>query len=465
MIYQVLTALTPLATAPYIARALQPEGVGIFSFVNSVMSYFILAANLGTVTYAQREISYVQEDDAKRNEIFWNVLSLRFITSLVTFAVYLFFSYFSEFRTLFFILSINIISIIFDISWLYQGMENFDTIMRKNIIFRLLTIFAIFMFVHHEEDLPLYCFILGLGTLLTNLSQWSQLPTLIRKPSWSSIHPFSDVNTVLSLFVPTIAIQIYTILDKTMIGMFSGVGAENGYYEEAMKFARITQMLVTSLSVVMIPRIGNYFSQRKYKEVQKYLYQSFQYIWAVSIPMCFGLIGISDNLIPWFLGENYGKVSALLKILALLLISIGINTVTGNEYLIPTNRQRLYTKTVLIGAIVNICFNALLIPNLLSVGAAVASVIAESTIAGCQLYLIKKELSIGEMLKRSTKYFISGSVMLLILRIENKYFFPSLLHTGIMILTGVAVYSVALLILKDTFVIENLKTGVKAMKK
>lgn len=464
MIFQLLTVLTPLVTAPYVARTLQPEGVGTFSFVNSVASYFVLIANLGTATYAQREISYVQEDIEKRSEAFWNVFFLRFATSAVTIVAYFAFSFFSEFRLLFYILSINIISVIFDISWFFQGIEDFGTIMRKNVFFRVLTVLSIFVFVHHESDLPIYCLILCLGTLMANMSQWMQLSTLIRKPDFAHVRPFSDIRTVLSLFIPTIAIQVYTILDKTMIGLFSGVGAENGYYEEAMKFARLTQTLVTSLSTVMIPRIGSCFAQEKLEEVKEYLYKSYQYVWAIAIPMSFGLIGISDNLVPWFLGPDYAKVSLLLKILALLLISIGINTITGNEYLIPTNRQNLYTKTVLLGAAVNVCFNALLIPSLMSTGAAIASVLAETAIAVYQLSLVKNELSIREILQRSSKYICAGVVMLIVLRIENSCFAVSPLYTGCMIITGVMIYGCSLLVLKDKFVIDHIKSGLKLRK-
>mgnify|MGYP002171418256 CR=1 FL=1 len=211
----------------------------------------------------------------------------------------------------------------------------------------------------------------------------------------------------------------------------------------------------------MIPRIGSCFAQKKLEEVKAYLYKSYQYVWAVAIPMSFGLIGISDNLVPWFLGADYAKVSLLLKILALLLISIGINTITGNEYLIPTNRQNLYTKTVLLGAAVNVCFNALLIPSLMSTGAAIASVLAETVIAVYQLYLVKHELSILEILKRSWKYICAGALMLIVLRIENGCFAPSPLYTACMIITGIALYGGSLLVLRDKFVIDHIKAGFK----
>lgn len=45
------------------------------------------------------------------------------------------------------------------------------------------------------------------------------------------MHPSKHIKTVIALFVPTIAMQVYTVLDKTMIGVITKNAYENGYYE------------------------------------------------------------------------------------------------------------------------------------------------------------------------------------------------------------------------------------------
>ena len=60
--YQMLVIITPLLTAPYIARVLGANGMGVFSYVTAIAAFFIIFANLGTSTYGQREVSYVQAD-------------------------------------------------------------------------------------------------------------------------------------------------------------------------------------------------------------------------------------------------------------------------------------------------------------------------------------------------------------------------------------------------------------------
>ena len=62
LIYQVFTLVTPLITAPYLARVLGADGIGLYSYTESVASYFLLFAALGISTYGQREIAYTQDD-------------------------------------------------------------------------------------------------------------------------------------------------------------------------------------------------------------------------------------------------------------------------------------------------------------------------------------------------------------------------------------------------------------------
>ena len=50
--YQLLAIIVPLVTTPYISRVLNADGIGIYSFTFSIVSYFTLCSALGTVSYA-----------------------------------------------------------------------------------------------------------------------------------------------------------------------------------------------------------------------------------------------------------------------------------------------------------------------------------------------------------------------------------------------------------------------------
>lgn len=53
-LFQILSLLIPLITAPYIARVLQRTGVGLYSYANSIATFFSLVALLGISSYGLR---------------------------------------------------------------------------------------------------------------------------------------------------------------------------------------------------------------------------------------------------------------------------------------------------------------------------------------------------------------------------------------------------------------------------
>ena len=454
-VYNVLIVFTPLITAPYLSRVLQADGIGIVSFVGSIVAYFSLFSDLGTGSYGRREVSYVRDDMEKLNIIFWETQILRVIHTLIALTVYLVLVcfYAKSYRIIFFIYAIYIVNLACDVTWFLGGLEEFGKIVFRNIIIRIIDIAFLFIFVKSKSDLPIYAFGYAFFSIAGSLVMWKYLPAYIRKPKLKSLHPYRNIKTILSLFAPSIAIQVYTVLDKTMIGIFTEGTFENGYYEQALRISRIVLALVTSLAGVMTPRIGYLFGQNDKEHIRFYMYKSYQFVLFLGIALCFGLIGISDNLVPWFFGPGYDKVAGLLKISSFIIIVIGFGTTNG-QYLVPTKRQHLFTYSVITGAVVNFSMNIVLIRMYQSYGAIVASVVAEIAVTSVQFYVVRKELSVYRVIISGINYYIAGGIMLAVLLFMNTKFTPSPVHTFTMIFTGAAVYVLLLLILRDKFFLE-----------
>lgn len=465
LIYQVLLLITPLITTPYLSRVLGPDGIGTVSFVESIVSYFTLFAILGITTFGQREISYVQDDRQKRTQVFWETKILQVITSLIVLVIYIVFAVFQTDKTLYLILSLNILAVLVDVVWLFQGMEEFGRIVLRNILIKIASIAYIFIAVNSRDDVLRYVFGVAFFHFLGTASLCFYMPKFVNRPTWEYIKPFRNIKTVLSLFIPTIAIQVYTVLDKTMIGFITQSAFENGYYEQAIKISKMVMTVVTVLGTVMIPRIGYHFGRGETEKVNDFMYRGYRFVWFLGIPLCFGLVGTAGNFVPWFFGDGYEKVIPLLSILSFLILAIGINNVTGMQYLIPTKRQNLFTLTVLIGAGTNFVLNLVLIYFFQSLGAAIASVIAETVIVLVQLWLVRKEFSIIRVFSSSCHYLIAGGAMLVLLRIMSLRFTQTVLHTTILVVIGSSVYFGVLLILRDAFLLDNMKTLLNRFKK
>ena len=466
-LYNILMVITPLVTAPYLSRVFEADGVGAVSFVGSVVAYFNLFAGLGTYGYGRREISYVRDDPEKRSIVFWEVQILRVINTSIALVVYLafMFLYTKSYRTIFLVFTINILYIACDVSWFLAGLEEFGKIAFRNTIVRFLNIAFVFMFIKSKSDVPLYAFGYAFFNISAAVVMWKYIPAYVHKPDFKSLHPFRNMKTILSLFVPGIAVQVYTVLDKTMIGIFTEGTFENGYYEQALKISRMILPLVTSLAGVMIPRIGYLFENKDYEQISFYMYRSYNFLWFLGIPICLGLIGISDNFVPWFFGPGYEKVAGLMKISSLLIIAIGISNATGVQYLIPTKRQHLFTYSVFIGAAVNFSMNIVFIRMYQSYGAIIASVLAETIISAVEIYFVHGEISLRRIIFSGRNYYIAGGIMLAVILFMNARLTPSFTHTFTMIFTGAAIYLSLLFILRDKFFLEYSAKPIAFLKK
>ena len=425
VLYQALLVIIPLITIPYLSRILGPSGIGTISFSESIVSYFVLFANLGINIYGQREISYTQDDKKRRSITFYNVFITKLIVSLTVLIIYAICYFTILYNIIYLILSVQIISVIFDITWFFQGI-----------------------------GLIIYCISIVLFQLLGFLSLWLNLSNYLDRIDLKRINISNVLKVSVTLFLPTIAIQIYTVFDKTMIGIITKDVLENGYYEQSIKIIRSLLMIVTALSTVVIPRIGYYYDKNDHENIKNILYRSYRFVLMVSIPMCLGMIFVSYNFIPWFLGDKFYKSIMLVQIFSLLIISIGLSNVTGMQYFVPTKQQNKLTISVCIGAIINFMLNCLLIPKYKSIGAAVASVVAESAITIVQFILAKNYLSIFIIVKDAIKYLIAGIVMLIILFVFARNYEPSVLNSLIISLIGSISYFSVLLILKDKFLRE-----------
>ena len=111
--------------------------------------------------------------------------------------------------------------VVFNYFLVFQGMEEFGKIVFRDILFKFVNIIYIFAFVKTKNDVIVYLFGMSFFSLIYNISYWIAIDKYIDMPVLKDLHPARHVKAVASLFVPTIAIQVYTVLDKTMIGIIT----------------------------------------------------------------------------------------------------------------------------------------------------------------------------------------------------------------------------------------------------
>lgn len=456
LFYQLLTMVLPFITTPYVSRVLGANNIGIYSYTYSIVSFFILFGSLGISLYGQREIAFVQDDKKKYSKIFWEILLLKTITLSISMIVYWITYVYgnNDYRIYYKILTLELIANIIDISWFFQGLEDFRKTVIRNTIVKILSIIAIFIFVKTKNDLIKYFVIYMLSTLLGNASLWFYLSKYIVKVKIRELNIFKHLKPTIMLFIPQIAIQVYTLLDKTMIGTIISDKSEVGYYEQAQKIVKTALTIITSLGTVMMPRIANTYSNGDKTKVKEYMYKSFDFVFLLAFPLILGLISVSDSFVPVFFGDGYERTSQIIKIISPIILFIGLSNVTGTQYLLPVKRQTEFTLSVVTGAIVNFIMNSILIPRFGALGASMGTVIAEFTVTSIQIYFTRKDFELKEVLKISRNYVFSAIIMFIVCLILGHMINSNFISVVVQIIVGAMTYGVILLLLKDKFIKE-----------
>lgn len=466
LLYQILVLILPLITTPYISRVLGAENIGIYSYTISIATYFVLFGSLGIALYGQREIAYNQKNKKKYSVIFREIVILRIITMSISVLIFYFiFVNGNQYQIYYKILTLEIIGNCIDISWFFQGLEEFKKTVTRNIIIKLISVLCIFIFIKNQNDLYLYFLIYVFSTLIGNGSLWLYLPKFLGKVELKELNIFRHLKPTISLFIPQIAIQIYTLLDRTMVGAIISDKSEVGYYDQGQKIVKMLLAVITSMGTVMLPRIANTFATGDRNMVKNYMNKSFNLVFALAFPLIFGIIAVSKAFVPVFFGPGYDKVAILMSVISPIILLIGISNVTGTQYLLPTKRQKEYTISVFCGAIINFIMNICLIWNYGAIGASIGTVIAELTVTLVQIHFVKNDFDFKEIFKSAKNYLFSSLIMFIIcLFIETKIK-SNLVSTISQVGVGIIIYIIILLLLKDKFVIGIINKFIKIGEK
>ena len=440
--YQLLNIIVPLITSPYLSRTIGADGIGTYAYYNSIAYYFIIFIMLGLNNYGNRTIARTREKNSDLSRTFSSIYALQLIIGILVLCIYFIFAILltDSDKVVAYVNIIYVASAIFDINWFFSGLEKFKILVFRNTVIKLLTFICILLFVKNADDLIIYVCIMSISTFISQISVW---PFLIKevqfiKPQLRDI--ICHLKPNLILFIPVIAVSLYKIMDKIMLGILS-TKTQVGYYENSEKIINIPQALINSLGTVMLPRITYLLSQRQINKSKQYMRDSMQYAMFTSIGAAFGLIGISPNFTVWFFGREFSECSILISGLALTLVFNAWANVIRTQYLIPLNKDKSYIISVAFGAIVNLCINAMLINDLGAFGAVIGTFFAEFIVMFIQTIYVVKEVDVFRYIKDNFIFIISGIIMCIIVRSISNIDINSFFKIILQILIGVIMYA------------------------
>lgn len=445
--YQLLVIVLPVITTPYITRVFSSNDLGSYGYYNSIVTYFILLATLGVANYGTKEISGHRKNVQKT---FWGIYSLQVLATCLALVLYIATCLLipSMNNLIAYILGFSLLSRGLDISWLFQGMEDFKKITVRNTAVKLLGVASVFIFVKKPSDLYLYIILLVVYDLLGQLSMWLPAREHIGRPHLDIVYAKRHIKPVILLFLPQIAISLYITLDRTMLGAFSST-TDVGIYDQALKLLNILLTIVTSLGSVMLPRVSNLLSLGNQKAVNKLHEMSFLVYNLVIFPMIAGILIVNKDFVNFFLGQDFQEARHAIAIMVFRMFFIGWTNIMGIQILIPHNKNREFMLSTTIPAFFSVGLNILLIPSLGYIGASIVSVDTEGLVWLLQLYFTRSYLKEIKILPSMLKILAASLIMYGILYIiQPLLHFPSVVNVLISAMLGLFIYAGLVLTLR-----------------
>ena len=402
----------PVVTFAYVSRILGDSGIGQVNFTKSIISYFTMIAMLGMNYYGTREGAKLRDNPEKFSLFAQEMLIINGCTTAIAYVLLitliLTVPRLQGYEPLLLVNSLAILLQGMGMEWMYQAMEEYRYIALRSVLFQGIAFAALFLFVRKPEDVIAYAAINLLASSGSYVLNFINARKYIQFRRFDHYEIRKHLKPLLWLFAMVLSIELYTVLDSTMLGFLQGDAAV-GRYTAAVKVNKMMNTLITAAGAVMIPRFSYYIHTGKRDTLRHLVVSMYNFVFMLSIPIAIGLFIFSDEIILLFSGTGFVSAGLTMRILTPIILVIPFSMVTNQQIFVPMQKERWIIQSTITGAVTNFVFNMLLIPRFAENGAAIATVLAESAVALVCFRNIGRYYNRKQIFFKYTQYWVAAA--------------------------------------------------------
>lgn len=440
-LYRILIYVAPLIVSPYLTRVIGNKGLGVYQFSYTIAYYFVLLSMLGIEKYGQRLIATSVSDPIRLRKNFWSLYFLHFSISLVSMLLFILFVtlFVNEDRTVFYLQTIYVASAIFDITWFFQGIEDFKSVVIRNSLIKLFEGVAIFTLVKSSDDLWLYTLIASAAWLLGQLVMMPQAVRIAEPIRFTKAEVLQHIKPLLVLSVAVIAVSLYTVFDKTLLGLMTT--KENvAYYEYSNKIINIPKMFIAVIGTVLFPRACKLAYEGDIVGLKKYMNYSVIVTAMIGFASFWGLMATANAIAVLYYGKDFAVCGSVIMALSPNILIIEFGGILRAQYLIPKQRDKEYTICICLNAAINLILSIALIPICGIYGAIIGTTAAELFGLIYQMRLSKEVILWRDLIRESLPFCLIGLVMFAVLKVMNTFMTMSIINLLTQVFAGAALF-------------------------
>lgn len=389
----ILSQLMGVVTLAYVSHRTTPAQLGAYSFSAALMLYFALGVNFGVTMLAIRDM--VREPD-RRREIMTETLALQTSLSLVAFLVIVAAAPalapdpFAE--RLLPIVGLRVVVDALSLDWALQAEERFRLLAGVRIAGQVVYAVGIFLLVTHGQSaITTYAWLNVVGFVVVTVG--ARLALGRRVLTREAIRPrllARRLRRSAPLGASLAMIQIYFSIDAVMLAYFSS-SREVGLYAVAYKFPIALGGLASIWASSIFPHAAD-LARRDVALLARQVGRAATVAAGLGIPILIVTVAVGSEVLGTFFGDAYARAGTVFALLIAATVAILVSINFGNVLLAAGHERSVLVATTA-GAVVNVGLNLVLIPRLASLGAGIATLVAETLVMAINIRLFGRGLA------------------------------------------------------------------------
>lgn len=466
ILYKCSNLIFPLIVSVHVSRILFADGVGKVSSAQNIATYFTLLAALGLPTYGTKIIAACGDDKEARSiafsELFFFNLISTLICSVVYYVVIFNIPYFINRLNLSIVCGISIVFNVINVDWYYQGREEYRYIMQRNFVIKVISLAGILIFVNSIDDYVIYAAILNLSKVANNIFNIIHLRKDVNF-TYRNLIISKHIKSVFIFFAASIAIEIYTLADTTMLTFIHGDDVV-GYYTTARKGIDVIRTMIIAVCSVYLPRLSYYYTNNRKNLFLELVNRAVKILIYISVPATVGVYLTAESFVPLLFGKSFVPSVVTTQILSLSIVTVAFSNFFGYQVLTTIGKEHHMLYSTIIGAIINIMLNLMLVFRFKHNGVAIASAITELCVAIYQFAVVKKFVKLYISEKFVLSVLLSTGIMCVGVSIVKKIISQSIAVLCMSVIVGVFIYLLMTYVMGNEITYQIISKG-KLLKK
>ncbi len=371
VIRTIVLTLLSFITFPWVCRYLGSAAVGTYTWANTFVAYFLILAKIGIPNLAVRECVKVRDNKEQLSNKVQAFFLLQLIATLLSFGL-MCVTVFSvpelkDNNSLIFILSLNFLVGAFSFEWVFIALEKQFYMAVRSIVALTISAILIIVFVTNKNDILLYALI---AIMVTVISTISNLYYVRRFISFKKTMPYNlkqYLKQLLVLCSLALLISLYNQTDTFILGFINPDKTEVASYSVGIKGIDIIIGIITSLSVVFIPRAAycyNVEDKKYFNNLNKYSINICLFIVLPAIvTMCVlakPICGLISGSFEFTEGNSYWSAPYILMTLSMMMLTYSLGDIIYGQILLPMKKEKYYLIAIGVGTLLNIALSIVL---------------------------------------------------------------------------------------------------------